>query len=139
MNCACLYPTRFKTARQPIGAVFGAGKNQHGIELRIGQEMKKQGGLEMSSDFVNELRHGIGRIGASPDLDDLWCLLEFVRQSLDLARKRGRKHERLPARRKRFHNFANGRQKTHVEHSVRFVENEEFDRRKITETLPHQI
>src|SRR3954470_12376839 len=101
--------------------------------------MKEQSRFQVCSHFVDQLGHGIRWVGASSDLNQLGRLLEFVSQSFDLARQRRRKHERLSSRRKRFDDFANGREKAHVEHAIRLIEDEKFDRRKIAEMLSHQI
>jgi hypothetical protein len=42
MDGARLNPAAFEPAREPVGAVLGAGENQNGIELRIAQKMEQQ-------------------------------------------------------------------------------------------------
>ncbi len=44
LDSACFEPTR-----DAVGAMFRAGKDKNGIELRIGQQMKKQRGLQVRS------------------------------------------------------------------------------------------
>jgi hypothetical protein len=39
--------------------------------------------------------------------------------------------------RQRFHDLANGREETHVEHAIGFVEDEKFDAGKISRALAH--
>ena len=101
--------------------------------------MKQQRGLQMRANFVGKLRHRFRRIRAPADLDNLRRLLELVGQLFDFARERGGEHERLPFLRQRFHDLADRRKKTHVQHPIGFVEHEKFDAGKIGNALPHQI
>ena len=89
--------------------------------------------------FVNELRHRLRGIGAAADLDHFRRALEFVRQRFDLARERGREHQRLALLRQRFHDPPDRREEAHVEHAVRFIEDEKFEPGEIRVALPHQI
>ena len=139
MNRRGLDPAAFETSRDAIGAVFRARKNQHGIELRIAQQMQEQRRLEMLAHFVNELRHRLGRIRATADLDHFRRALELVRERFDFARKRRGKQQRLPFLRQRFHDLPDRRKKAHVEHPVGFIEHEKFDPGKIRVALSHQI
>ncbi len=126
-------------AGDPVGAVLGAGEYEHGIERGIAQQMGKEGRLEAGGDFVNQLRHRLGGIGAPADLDGLGGLLELVGQRFDFLRERGGKHEGLAFSRKRFDDAADLGEETHVQHAIGFVEDEEFDLREITVTLAHEV
>ena len=84
----------------------------------------------MRANFVSKLRHRVGRVRAPADLHNLGRMLELVGQLLDFARERSREHERLAFLRQRFHDPANRRKKTHVEHSIGLVEHEKLDARK---------
>ena len=40
-------PLLFESAREAVGAVFCPGKDEHGVELRIGQQVQQQRRLEV--------------------------------------------------------------------------------------------
>src|SRR5438034_4570873 len=93
----------------------------------------------MRANFVSKLRVGVVRVRAPANLYNLGRLLELVGQLFALPRKRGGEHERLAFLRQRFHDPANRRKKTHVEHSISLVEYEKLDARKVGYSLVHQI
>src|SRR3954465_5865631 len=62
-------PALFETAGNAIGAVFGAGKNKDGVELRIGQQMKEKSRLKMRTNVVNELRDSFRGVRPAANLD----------------------------------------------------------------------
>ena len=101
--------------------------------------MQQQRRLQMRANFVNKLRDRFGRIRAPADLHNFGRMLELVGQLLDFTRERRGEHQRLAFLRQRFHDPANRRKKTHVEHSIGLVEHEKLDARKVGYSLIHQI
>ncbi len=101
--------------------------------------MQEQRRLEALGNFIDDLRDGLGGIGAAADLDDFRGALEFVRERFDLLRERGGKHQRLALLRQRADNLPDGREKTHVQHPVGFVEDEVLQLGKIGVAAVHQI
>ena len=93
----------------------------------------------MRANFVSQLRHRVGRDSRAGRSRQSWANVGIVRQLLDLARERSREHECLAFLRQRFHDLANRRKKTHVQHPIGLVEHEKFDARKIGCALLHQI
>src|SRR6059058_796541 len=93
----------------------------------------------MRRNLIGKLRDRLGRVRAPANLHNPGRPLELVGQLLDFARKRGGEHERLAFLRQRFHDPANRRKKTHVEHSISLVEYEKLDARKVGYSLVHQI
>src|SRR6202795_2784729 len=93
----------------------------------------------MRANFVSKLRDRLSRVRAPANLHNLGRMLELVGQLLDFPRERSREHERLAFLRQRFHDPANWRKKTHVEHSIGLVEHEKLYARKIGYSLIHQI
>ena len=139
MDRAGFDPAALEPARDAIGAVLGASKNENGIELRIAQQVEKKSRLQMGTHVVNELGDRVRRVRAPADLNNLGRALELVRQFFDLARERRGEHERLPLLRQRFHDLPDRRKKTHVEHAIGFIEHEKFEPGEIGRALPHQI
>ena len=45
MDRSCFDAAAFEPARKPVGPVFGSGKYEDGIELRIAQKMEEQRGF----------------------------------------------------------------------------------------------
>ena len=101
--------------------------------------MHEQRGLQMLRHFVNELRHGLGGIRAAADLNDLWRALKFVRERFDFLRERRGEQQRLAFLRQRADDLADGRQKSHVQHAVGFVEDQILQLGKIGVAALHQI
>ena len=85
----------FEPARDPVGAMLGAGEDEHRVERGFAQQMGEQRGLEMLGNFVDELRHGLGGVGAAADLDGLRGAQEFAGERLDFLGERGGEEERL--------------------------------------------
>ena len=129
----------FQADCQPVGNVFHANENEHDVELRVRQQMHEQFSLQMLRHFVNELRHGLGGIGAAPDLDDFGRMLKLACHLFDLAGERGREQHGLAFHRHHFHNAADVRQEPHVEHPVGFVQHEKLQSCKIPKPAAHQI
>jgi hypothetical protein len=93
----------------------------------------------MLRHFIDELRHGLGRIRTLADLHDLRRVLELMREAFDLLRQRGGEHQRLPFARQLLDDAADVRQEAHVEHAVGFIEHEVFELGEIGAALAHQI
>ncbi len=129
----------FQLPREAIGRVFHARENQHHVHRRIFQQMHEQCGLQMLRHLVNKLCHGLGGIGAAANLNQLWCVLKFMRERFNFLRQRGGEKQRLPFLGQRADDLADGRQKTHVQHAVGFVEHEILQRGKIGVAALHQI
>ena len=93
----------------------------------------------MRPHLVDQLRHRLRRIRATPDLDDFRRALELMSQRLDFAREGRREHQRLPFLGQRPNDLPDRREKAHVEHPIGFIEHEKFDPGKIRLSLFHQI
>ena len=86
----------FELARHAVGAVLGAGENEHGCPSAGSlQQMREQRRLQVRRHLVNELRHRFRRVRAAADLHELRRPQKLVRQRLDLRRQRGGKEQRL--------------------------------------------
>ena len=108
-----------------VRAVLGPGKNQHGINVHIIQQLLQQPGLQMLRYGVEHMGHHAGRriVSHGESLRRAQCLCsQFFHGGIE-----GRREEqRLPFGRHRFHDLLDGRQKPHVQHAVRFIDHQDF-------------
>jgi hypothetical protein len=75
---------------QPVGAVFGPGKDQNRTSVLLMEEVLEQSHLLRLFDAIDRMRH-TGRRGRSPsDLDFDRVSKIIPRQGDDLSRQRGR-------------------------------------------------
>ena len=73
-------------AGDAVGAVLRAGKNEHGVEVRLFQKRDEQRELQMPRHLVGHLRHGLGGIRAPAHLHGHRLMQKLPRQHLDLGR-----------------------------------------------------
>ena len=85
------------------------------------------------------MRHCLGRRTALADLDDLCITQRPFAELLDLGRDGGGKQHRLTLARTTFDDAAHIGQKPHVEHPIRFVQDEDFDPVKPNHAALHLI
>src|SRR5947209_3618364 len=85
------------------------------------------------------MRDGFGRRTPHTDLDQFRFAEHPGRQSLDFRWKGRGKEKRLPVRGDLFHDPTHIGEKTHVEHAIDFVEDEDMDVAEIERPLLEQI
>jgi hypothetical protein len=101
--------------------------------------MGKEGGFGVVRDFEKVLGDRFCRIRATPDFDQFRVMHELPGQPLDFAGKGGGKEQRLPLAGQKPDDLADGRDKSHIEHSVGFVKNQEFEGPKALFPSANQI
>jgi hypothetical protein len=101
--------------------------------------MGKECGFRVVGDFEKVLGHGLSRIRAATDFDQFRVMHELPGQSLDFSGKGGGKKQRLALTREKSDNLADGRDETHIEHSVGFVQNQELEGPKALLAAANQI
>ena len=121
--------------RDPVGAVFGAGENQRAVEIGALEQRHEQIEFLLGRDRINRMRNGLGRRTPRADLDHFRLAQNPGGEPLDLRRQRRREKQRLPIGRDLFHDPPHVGQKTHVEHAIDFVEDEDVDIAKIDRAL----
>ncbi len=81
----------------------------------------------MRGHLIDGLVHGVRGAGAFPDLDHFRLVLEAACEGLDFLGKGGGEHQRLAAFGQSGRDLFDSGQETHVEHAVRFIEDENFE------------
>ncbi len=122
-----------------VGTMLGPGKHQCATGGRVTQQVGQQLRLVRGLDVVNRLAHLFGRSGHAVHFDVFRRVQPLVCQVADLVGHRGRKHHRLASSRHGRHNAAQGGQKTHVQHLVRFIQCQDRHLRQVDVSLLHQV
>ena len=85
------------------------------------------------------LGYGLSRIRAATDFNQFRVMHELPGQPLDFPGKGGGKQQSLSLTGEKSDNLADGRDKSHVEHSVGFVQNQELEGSKALFPSTNQI
>ena len=112
---------------QPVGAVLRAREDEHVLDLAALQELEQQRRLQVLGDRVDRLRDPDGGGGFAFLVDRVRVLEHFARQLRDRGRHRRREEERLALDGQVLQDLADVRQEAHVEHAVRFVQDEDLE------------
>ena len=132
-------PVFDQTLGHSVRAMFGTGEDQRPFHSRIFQKMAKQVEFACASDSVDGLFDGFGsgcgRCGMHADR----IRQQIVSQVFDLIGKRCRKEEGLALFWKFGNNAPHIMNKAHVQHAIRFVQDEVLDSSQIHDTLIHQV
>src|SRR5438445_709823 len=89
--------------------------------------------------FVGLELYAFGRLQHRTQGDPYWVAHVIVHQPGDGLLKRGGKTESLPLRWERRNNASDRGQKSHVQHTIGFIEHEYFDLIQVGEPAGHQI
>ncbi len=122
-----------------IGSVLRAGEYDRARECRILQKVRQQMRLVPLFDKVDRLLDQLNRRGHWSDLDVQWVAQPLGGQLANLGRHRGREHQRLPLLGNRGDDLSQRNDEAHVEHLIRFVEDEDLNIAKIDVPLFHQV
>ena len=101
--------------------------------------MGKECGFGVVGDFEKVLGYRFRRIRAATDFNQFRVMHELAGQPLDFPGKGGGKKQSLPLAGKKSDNLADGRDKSHIEHSVGFVQNQKFEGPKALFPSANQI
>ena len=112
-------------AGQFLGAVLGAGEDQHRIGVGLFEQCQQQGGLQVLRHGIERMRHGVRR-AAETNGDPLRVCQGLSCQSFDLRRESGREEHGLPFGRDVFEDAFHVGQEAHIEHAVGFIEHQDF-------------
>jgi hypothetical protein len=113
-------PRIFKLLRDPARGMLHLGEDDdHRLRVTFQPTVKELVLIRLinSEEPVRDLRDGALR----GDTDGLWIGQQILRQFLDFGRHSRRKEHRLTLFRKRLHDLANDRQKSHVEHPIGLI------------------
>ncbi len=110
--------------RHPIGVHFRSAKNQHAVELRSFKQRHEQIELLFGCHWINRVRDRFRRRTTHADFNQLWFAKNPFGKSLDFRWQSRREEKGLPIARNFFNDLTDLRQKSHVEHAIDLVENE---------------
>ncbi len=112
---------------QAVGAVLGAGEDQHVLDLVAPQQLEQQPGLELFPHRVDRLGDGRGRQRPALDVDRRRVPQHLLRQLDDRRRQGGREQHGLAVARQRREHPPHVGQEAHVEHAVGLVEHQHLE------------
>jgi hypothetical protein len=101
--------------------------------------MGKESGFGVVGDFEKVLGHRFRRIRSAPDFNQFRVMHELPGQPLDFPGKGGGKQQSLSLTGEKSDNLADGRDESHIEHSVGFVQNQELEGPKALFSSANQI
>ena len=109
--------------------MLGAHEAEHLPEVARGHDVFQQRALLVAGHFVDALRDGLGGGIAPGDLDQLRLVQQGIGELFDLVGERRRKEQILAPRshRQERHDALDVGDEPHVEHPIRFIENEDLD------------
>ena len=136
---AGLDAARVELARDAVGAVFGAGKDEHGVERGVFEQRDEQRELEVPRHFVGDLRDGFRGVRAAAHLHGRGRVEKLVREPSISGESVAEKSSVWRLRGSCFHDAADVGEEAHVEHAVGFVEHEELEAGPVAVTLLHEV
>ena len=125
----------FQLMCDPIGAMFGAAKNQRAVEIRSFKQCHQQIELLLGGYWINRVRDGFGGQTTRSDLNGLGLAQDRRSEPLDFRRQGGGKEQGLAIERDVLHDPTDVGQKPHVEHAIDFVQHQDIDVAKMERAL----
>jgi len=122
-----------------VGAMLGAGEDQHALELVILDEREQQVDLLLAADGVDRLCDLVDRLVGGRDIHADRLVQRVGCDTHDLGGHRGREQQVLAAGGKEIHDPLHVRPEAHVEHAVSLVEHEHLDAGQIAVALVAQV
>ena len=123
---------------KPVGVDLSPRENERRSELFM-QQLEQRFAFVFRFHEIQTMTDAFRRAAFRHDVDALRITHEFFRDHLDRVGHCRGEHHRLPFARKSAKDVADLREKSEVEHVIRFVEHELFDRVEFHVTLPHVI
>ena len=117
---------RRQVLRETVGTVLGSREHQRVLHFAL-QQLEQQRRLERLQHRVDRLRDPRRRLRAPLQVDRHRRVQHLLRQLRDRRRHRRAEEQRLPLLRDVPQHAADVGEEAHVEHPIRFVEDEEFD------------
>ncbi len=132
-------PVLFQMSSQPIGSPLRAREDQRLVPVVRPDEKAQKLALFLAIDRVDDLRHAVRRGSLRLDLDAPRRIQEAIGKLADFARQGRREQEILTRGGELRENPADVGKKAHVEHPVRFIEDENLDAGEVRGPLPEMI
>ncbi|MNS88208.1 hypothetical protein D3C72_1221740 [compost metagenome] len=125
--------------RQVVGTVFGTGKDQHLLPVTFANHLGQQFPLTLLVDEVNVLGHLLRGGVATCHFDFQRITQQFFRQPFDLVGE-GRGEQQVLTTCRQFRQHAtNIVDKAHIQHTVRFIQHQDFNLIQFDRVLMFQI
>nr|GEU28450.1 hypothetical protein [Tanacetum cinerariifolium] len=132
MQCGSRETGDVQTVGDGVGVTLGGGKHHGLVERFVAQQVVQQAVLVRQ--VVHEV-HGLGDVfvfvGSADDLDDLRILGDAAGHIAHHAVQGGREQHGLARRWRRFDDFFDVVDETHVQHAVGFVQHQDFQLREV--------
>jgi hypothetical protein len=122
MHAGICDPALLQELGEPIGAMLGAGEDDHATDLLALQELQKEVRLHLLRDGIGGLRDSRGRRGLSLDVDGLRIRQHLLRELHDRRWHRGGEEERLTLAREMLQHPPDIREKAHVQHTISLIQ-----------------
>ena len=129
VDCRRFQAILFELARKPRCAMLGAHEAQHLPDVARADDMGQQRALRVLRHLVRGLHDGLGGGVASRNFDQRRLVQELIGELLDLVAECRREQQVLSfvRGRKQPHDPLDVGDESHVEHSIRFIENQDLD------------
>ncbi len=124
---------------QAVGAVLGAGEDQHLFPGADGDQVRQQGALLVGRQAEHALLDAFDRGVRRRDLDTLGVLQQLVRQVGDVLGEGRREQQVLALRRQTREDLLDVMDEAHVEHAVGFVQDQDLHMGEVDAALTHQV
>ena len=124
---------------EAAGGVLHFHKDEDGEELGAFEKVKEEGEFEVGGDLVDALAHGLCGVGAIANFYEGGLFLELTGEFFDLAGEGGGEEEGLAVVGHFFGQLAHGGEKSHVEHAVCLVHDEDFEAAHVEVALVHEV
>src|SRR5450830_157233 len=121
-----------------LGTVLGARKDEDRLRIRMLQQLDEQRRLEVLRYRVESMRNRFYRSGVA-DLDCHGVMQDSIGQMTDVLRHGGAVQQVLALGREVLDDAADVGQEAHVQHHVRFVEDEDLDLGEVDCTLADMV
>ena len=125
--------------RQVVSAVLGAGKDQYLLPVALADYLGEQFPLALLIHKVHVLRHLLGGGIAARDFHFQRVMQQLFRQCLDLVGESRGEEQVLTTRRQLRQHAANVVDEAHIQHTVGFVQHQNFDVIELHRVLVFQI
>ena len=132
-------PSRSSSRASLLQSFFHAQEHQHLSHIARANQIGEQGALAFLRNLVHLVRHQIGGRVAARDFDGERVAQHLISEALDFVGKRRREQQALALRWNQRNDAFQVGQKTHVEHAVGLVEDEDLHLAEVHSLLLHVV
>jgi hypothetical protein len=128
----------FKRLTESIDPIFCPSEYKDGPSF-CPQQRHQQIRLLLGGRMMQRLGHTFSRCRGRRHHHMNGTVQARLNQAGDIRRNRGGKEQRLSLHRQRIKNLINLWSKSHIEHTVGFIEHQDFNRGQIDRPVPHMV